>query len=178
MGILNKCKVYTVGGMQYTDGRDWRNKVKAELCPRGITVFDPYHKPFLNEIKEDEEARAALKEWMDNEEYDRVTDRMKAVRNDDLRICDLSDFIIMYIDPRLASWGSAEEFFTVNRMKKPIFLAIEGGKTKCPLWIMGTIPHKYIYSTVEEIIECVKRIDDGTQVMDNYRWRLLKLQYR
>lgn len=178
MGTLNKCRVYTVGSMEYADGQDWRNSVKECLVPRGITVFDPYHKPFVNEIKEDEAARRSLRDWMDAGEFDLVSDRMKNVRSDDLRLCDISDFIIMQIDPKIPSWGSAEELYWTNRMKKPIFLAIEGGKTKCPLWIMGTIPHKYIYDSIESVLACIKRIDDGVIPIDNYRWRILQEKYR
>jgi hypothetical protein len=32
--------------------------------------------------------------------------------------------------------------------KKPLFLSIEGGKKKTPLWLMGVVPHKYIYDSI------------------------------
>jgi hypothetical protein len=176
--FLKKTRVYLIGHMEYTDGRGWRNDVKDELTPRGITVFDPYEKPFLNEIKEDEDARNDLKSWMRFGEYDKVTERMHEVRSDDLRLCDISDFFIAKIQPSIASWGSAEELTTANRMKKPIFLVVEGGKEKCPLWLMGMLKHKYIYNSVEEALDIIKKIDDGIIVPDSTRWRLLKPSFR
>ncbi len=178
MGILNRTRLYTIGAMEYEDGQGWRNLVKTALQPLGITIFDPYHKPFCNEICEDEEARKSLKDWMDSGEYEKVSERMKAVRRDDLRLVDLSDFFIVYINPKIPSWGSAEEIYWANRLKKPIFLFVEGGKSKTPLWIMGTIPHKYIYGSLEEILETIKKINDGERVIDSDRWRLLKEEYR
>lgn len=178
MNTLKGTRLYTIGSMEYEDGQGWRNTVKDNLSPLGITVFDPYHKPYVDEIKEDEEARVSLKNWMDNSEYEKVTERMKAVRRDDLRLVDLSDFFIVYINPKVPSWGSAEEVYWANRLKKPIFLFVEGGKNKTPLWIMGTIPHKYIYNSLDEILETIKKIDSGERIIDSDRWRLLKEEYR
>ena len=176
--ILNKTKVYLIGAMEYENGEGWRNKVKETLNPLGITTFDPYHKPFVDFISEDEEARRMLKTWMVDSEFDKVAERMKDVRRDDLRLVDLSDFFIVYINPKIPSWGSAEEIYWANRLKKPIFLFVEGGKTKTPLWIMGTIPHKYIYNSLEEILDTLKKIDGGEKAIDSDRWRLLKEEYR
>jgi len=178
MNILKDVRLYTIGAMEYEDGQGWRNTVKTVLKPLGITIFDPYHKPFCNEIKEDEEARQSLKDWMDTGQYDKVAERMKAVRRDDLRLVDLSDFFIAYINPKIPSWGSAEEIYWGNRLKKPIFLFVEGGKSKAPLWIMGTIPHKYIYDNLQEILDLIVKIDNGQRTIDSDRWRLLKPEFR
>jgi|SRR5579862_2751499 len=176
--LLRGTRLYTIGAMEYQDGQGWRNDVKSTLEPLGITVFDPYHKPFVNEIKEDEEARISLKEGMETGNYDSVAQRMKAVRSDDLRLVDLSDFFIVYINPKIPSWGSAEEIYWANRLKKPIFLFVEGGKSKTPLWIMGTLPHKYIYNNLTEVLETIKKVDSGKKVIDSDRWRLLKPEFR
>ena len=178
MNVLKGTRLNTIGAMEYEDGQGWRNTVKSVLEPMSITVFDPYHKPFVNEIKEDKEARISLKEVMETGKYDSVAERMKAVRRDDLRLVDLSDFFIVYINPKIPSWGSAEEIYWANRLKKPIFLFVEGGKSKTPLWIMGTIPHKYIYSSLDEILATIKKIDSGEITIDSDRWRLLKEEYR
>jgi hypothetical protein len=178
MGLLAKTKVYLVGHMQYVNGRGWREDVTKSLVEMGVTVFDPYHKPFIDDTKEDETMRTVLHEQMVNGEFDKVANRMKKVRNFDLRLCDLSDFIIAHIRPDVASWGSAEELVTNCRAKKPVFISIEGGKTCTPLWIMGMFPHKYIYNNVDEIVEMLKKIDSGDKVIDNERWKLLLPEYR
>lgn len=179
MNILNKTKCYLVGHMEHTpDGRSWREYVAAALNDIGVTTFDPYHKPFINARKEDEEARKHLKENMLDGKFDLVAEHMKQVRAEDLRICDLSDFIFAVINPKVASWGSAEEIFWSNRMKKPIFIVIEGGKKQAPLWLMGTIPHKYFYNDIEEALTMIKNIDCGHQTIDSDRWKLLREELR
>lgn len=176
--VLNKTKVYLVGHMQYVQGREWREEMTPSLRSMGITVFDPYHKPFIDDATEDEAVRANLKVSMESGKYDEVAERMKTVRNFDLRLCDLSDFIIAHINPAVASWGSAEEIVTSVRAKKPVFLSIEGGKTKTPLWIMGMLPHKYIYNNLDEVLDTLKRIDSGEKIIDSDRWKLLLPEYR
>ena len=164
--------------MQYASGRSWREKVTTELNALGITVFDPYKKPFIDDSAEDEARRKSLLESMANEDYDTVTKHMKHVRNSDLRLCDLSDFLIAHIIPSVASWGSAEELVTACRMKKPVFISIEGGKKLTPLWMLAMFPHKYIYNNVDEVLDMVKKIDSGEKPIDSDRWRLLKPEHR
>ena len=176
--ILNKTKVYLVGHMQYVNGRGWRETVTSQLKKMGVTVFDPYSKPFIDEVNEDESVREQLKIWMDNGDYDLVAQRMKPIRNFDLRLCDLSDFIIAHINPSVASWGSAEEITTSVRAKKPVFISVEGGKSKTPLWIMGMVPHKYIYNNVQEVVEMLQTINSGEKMINSDRWKLLKEEYR
>jgi hypothetical protein len=176
--LLWKTRCYLIGHMQYADGRGWRNIVKEQLKDSGIVFFDPYIKPFIHDVPEDEAARLDLARWMETEQYDLVQQRMWHVRGYDLRLCDICDFFIAYIDPKVPSWGSAEELVTINRQKKPVFLAIEGGKQKSPLWEMGKFPHKYMYDNVEEIIDTIKYMDWGIVKMNSDRWKLLKKEYR
>ena len=164
--------------MQYSNGRNWREKITAELNSLGITAFDPYKKPFMDDTIEDESRRKTLLEEMQKGNYDFVTEHMKVVRNSDLRLCDLSDFLIAHIVPNVASWGSAEELTTVCRMKKSVFISIEGGKKLCPLWLLAMFPHKYIYNNVDEIMDVIKKIDSEEKTIDSDRWRLLKPEHR
>lgn len=176
--VLYRTRCYLIGHMQYSDGRGWRDDVKHRLDNRGITFFDPYHKPFIHEIPEDEHAREEMHRWMETGQWDLVQQRMWHVRSHDLRLCDVCDFFIAHIIPEKASWGSAEEITTVIRQKKPLFLSIEGGKKKTPLWLMGIMPHKYIYNNIDEVMTMLENIDDGTVRINSDRWKLLKPELR
>lgn len=178
MNILFKTKTYLVGHMQYADGQEWRNHVKSELKSLNINVFDPYDKPFVKDVDESNGVRAKLKDRMASGDYDYVQEKMKEIRIFDLNLVDRSDFIIAHIIPNVASWGSAEELVTAVRMKKPTFISIHGGKNLCPQWIMGMLPHKYIYNDIHEILEVIKKIDNGEIEINNDRWRLLKPEFR
>jgi hypothetical protein len=178
MTILDKTKTYLVGQMQYADGKGWRKKVKSELEPLGIHCFDPYDKPFVKDVDEGDSIRHTLKTKMEEGDLEYVSTYMRNIRIFDLNLVDRSDFIIANIIPNVASWGSAEELVTAVRMKKPIFICIEGGVKKCPLWILGMLPPKYIYNTIDEIIDMIKMINSGEKPIDAGRWRLLKHEYR
>lgn len=176
--ILDKTRTYLVGHMQYSNGRNWREYVEKELETLNITVFNPYKKPFVKDVSEDETARTRMADDMVNGYYSDVAERMSTVRSYDLNLVDRSDFIVAHLLPDVASWGSAEELVTAVRMKKPIFISMEGGKDKTPLWMMGMIPHNYIYNTIEEVLKIIKQIDSGEKTIDSDRWRLLRKDLR
>ena len=178
MNILEKTRTYLVGHMQYASGRDWREYVEGELEPLGIRIFNPYKIPFVKDVKEDEDTRLSLDHCQKHGYFNDVAERMSLVRSYDLNLVDRSDFIIAHILPEVASWGSAEELVTAVRMKKPIFISMEGGKHKTPLWIMGMLPHHYIYDSVEEVVDMIKQIDSGSKKIDSDRWRLLRKELR
>lgn len=164
--------------MQYLSGRDWRAEVTEKLSNLSVTCFNPYEKPFMKDVEEDEASRREMEEWLASGQYDRVVGKMKTVRSYDLNLVDRSDFIIAHLVPDVASWGSAEEIVTAVREKKPIFISMEGGKSKTPLWMLGMLPHKYIYNSLDEIVEMLYDIDNGTKSIDSDRWRLLRKEYR
>lgn len=179
MNLLAYTRCYTIGPMENDQaGDEWRMQVKRRLSLLNVIVFSPYHKPFVNEIKEDKEARILLREWMDNGQYDKVHERMKAVRADDLRLCDISDFFIAKIHPKIASYGSMEEIVTANRAKKPLFIVVDGGRHVIPLWLLGMLPPHYFYDTLEDALVMIEKIDSGKREIDSSRWRLLKEEYR
>ena len=176
--ILERTKTYLVGHMQYASGRDWREYAEEELSPLSITIFNPYKKPFVKDVDEDERTREKVQRDMERGFYSDVAERMKRIRSYDLNLVDRSDFIIAHIIPEVASWGSSEEITTAVRMKKPIFLSIEGGKHKTPYWFMGKLPHNYIYDSIEEVVDMIKAINSGTKEIDSDRWRLLREELR
>lgn len=178
MNLLQKTKVYLVGHMQYLNGRNWRKEVSEELKKLNILCFDPYDKPFVKDVDESENSRIEMNLLLKHKKYDILSEKLKTIRSYDLNLVDRSDFIIAHLVPEVASWGSAEEIVTAVRMKKPIFISIEGGKTKTPLWMFGMIPHKYIYNSIEEVINMINSIDSGDKPIDSDRWRLLKKEYR
>lgn len=176
--LLKGTTTYLVGHMQYGDGTAWRDYVKEEFEDMGIRCFDPYHKPFLDDVDESTLARAKLLKSIEEGEFESVTKRMKKVRGYDLNLVDRCDFITAYLDITIPTCGTWEEIFWANRLKKPVFLVVAGGKKKTPLWLFGTMPHKYIYDNFHQVVGIIKSIDNGTKKLDSNRWRLLRPEYR
>lgn len=164
--------------MEYADGSKWREDMTAFLRKMNITVFDPYKKPFINAPKEDAETVRRLHQLMESGDYDEVSAHFKQVRAFDLSMVDRSDFIICYINPKIPTVGTIEELVTGIRMKRATFVVVEGGKTKTPLWIMGMVPHKYIYNSFDEVKEMLTNIDTGVKSIDSDRWRLFEENLR
>lgn len=179
MNVLRGTRCYLVGHMQYSDGQQWRDLIEEEVGKKmGVVCFNPYKKPFVNQRPEDNSTRQWLEKEMQNGNLQVVHEHMKQVRADDLRLCDISDFFVCHIFPRVASWGSAEEIVTANRMKKPIFVAVDGGVKNTPLWLLGKLKPHYFYNNIEEIISTLQAINSGKKQIDSDRWRLLREEFR
>ena len=75
---------------------------------------------------------------------------MKEIRNVDLRMVDISDFIIANIDLDVHACGTYEEIVTANRQKKPIIVRMKQGKSHAPDWLLGMLgsSHNMIFETL------------------------------
>jgi nucleoside 2-deoxyribosyltransferase len=177
--ILNRTKCYLVGNIENSNSPEsWRDKVKTELKETGIIFFDPLKKPFMDSINEDKEHVAMLQRLRTNGEFEELTRVMKKIRVEDLSLVDRSDFIIAVVSAKTASWGSAEEVFWANRMKKPIYLVVTEGKRGCPFWIFGTLKHDQIFETIDDVITELKKIDSAEKQIDLTQWKVFREEYR
>jgi hypothetical protein len=176
--VLKGTKCVVIGHMQYGDGAKVREDIANKLSSLNITVWDHYKKPFMCELDESPEIHKQLNKWVETGEYDRVTD-YSPIRIYDLALIDKSDFIIFVFDPDVMTCGSWEEFFTGNKIKRPIFFVNIKGKNKTPLWVFWTLKnHHYIYGSIENCIETIYKIDSGEIPLDSDRWRLFKPECR
>ena len=178
MGLLQGTSCTVIGAMQHSaDGRSVRKNMTDQLGKRGIIVYDHYKKPFVEAVEEHEDRREYMNSLLEKEDYDAITG-LKNIRTFDLKLIDISDFIVFVFDPKVLTCGSWEEVFWANRLKKPIFFINVAGKKTTPFWVFWTIPHKYIYSSVEDFYKVIDDLDSGKHPMDNERWKLLKMEFR
>jgi hypothetical protein len=176
--VLERTKVYLVGPMEYSQGRSWREDIEKDLAALNILPINPYCKPFLNDLKEDEETHKNLYQKMQDRDFDSVHEHMKSVRYFDLHCVDHSTFIIAYINPDVPTYGSTDELQQAARMQRPIFLVVEGGITETPLWLMGMIKPQYIYDSFEDVMSVIKKIDSGEIALNPEKWKLFNKEYR
>lgn len=179
MGILYKTKCYLIGAIENdAQGLEWRQKIEDELKDTGIVFLNPYNKPFLFAINETEEFKQKLRDLRQYGRYDELAAIVKQIRREDLSLVDRSDFVIFYYDITKPTCGSWEESFLAVKIKRPVFIIIKQGKKQCPIWLFGCLPHKYIYSSEDEVIDVLKKIDGGNKTLDSDRWRLLNFDVR
>jgi nucleoside 2-deoxyribosyltransferase len=177
--VLNRTKCYLAGNIENSNApHSWRDLVKTELAATGIIFFDPLKKPFMDSVNEDREHMVRLGKMREEGCFDDLSKIMRKIRVEDLSLVDRSDFIIAVISAKTASWGTAEEVYWANRMKKPIYLIIAEGKRSCPFWIFGTLPADQIYDNVGDVIADIMKIDSGEKKLDLSRWKLFREEFR
>jgi nucleoside 2-deoxyribosyltransferase len=171
---LKNQRVYLAGAIDRADdkGFGWRENISSFLQSLGIIVFNPLTKP--TEIGlEDNQTHAIKSQLKKQNRYDELTSMMKVIRSVDLRLVDISDFLIVNLDLDIHPCGTYEEIFWANRQKKPIIIHMVQGKKHAPDWLFGTIPHQMIYSNWEDIFAYLKHINSDENIENKNRWYFL-----
>lgn len=168
---LNNQRVYLAGAMDRVAdrGNGWRDSITPFLESLGVIVFNPIKKPIA--IGQEDEATHKLKIQLKLEhKYDELSKLMKVIRSVDLRLVDISDFMIVNLDLDVHPCGTYEEIFWANRQKKPIIVHMVQGKQQAPDWLFGTIPHEMIFSSWNTIKDYINSIHTNKQIETYNRW--------
>jgi hypothetical protein len=135
-GNLEGSRLYLSGPMDFVASRveekrnGWRNRISQFLKPMGVVVFDPWNKPEVIGIpeygKEDEFTSKARDSWTYSMSPEGRRTRAKLCDNFfptlhiDLRMTDLSDFIIAYCPTNVYSVGTVHEIVMAALQHKPV----------------------------------------------------------
>lgn len=172
-GLLTDSHVYLVGALEYAkDGYSWRHSITGALSEMGIKVFDPNRDHFANLPTETEEDREALKAERNSGNLAAVKERMRAIIQRDLRMVDLSSFIIANIEPETPTFGSMHEIVVATQQNKAILIRTDD-KTKFPLWLAGMVNVNLIFTTWFELIQYVRSIHSGAAYADPKYWKII-----
>jgi len=102
---------------------------------------------------------------------------MKIVRSVDLRMVDMSDFLIVNLDMDIHTCGSYEEIFWANRLKNPILIHCEQGKARgCPDWLFPVLPHQHIFDKWTDICKYLWEVHTGLDTETYNRWMFFNYQ--
>jgi len=91
-------------------------------------------------------------------DYEFVRNQMKQIRPVDLRMVDITDFLVVNIDLEVHACGTYEELYWANRMKKPCIVRIAQGVEHTPDWLFGTLPFEMIFSTWDQVKTYLRHI--------------------
>lgn len=158
-------RVYLAGAIDRVAdrGSQWRECITPKLKQFGLTVLNPLKKPLRN--SEETIEKVGERHKLKAEGFlDEVAAIMKRIRNIDLRLIDVSDFIIVYINMEHNLFGTVEEIVTANRSKKPILVVIEQGVENAPDWLLGMIGTETIFNKFEELFEYLKCVNEEDDV--------------
>lgn len=161
MGRLKGCRGYLCGAMSYVDdfGAGWRERLKADLEDLGVLWLDPVNKP-IDVGFEDRANLLACKRAKRAGDYGTVSSRAGIIRRVDLRMVDISDFVVVNIDIGVHTCGTYEELFRAASQEKPVIVHIDQGKANCPDWLLGSIPQHTIFTTWTEVRRYLRRVDN------------------
>ena len=146
MNRLKNTRAYLGGAMDRTidNGETWRKQIRHHLNNLDIVWLDPTRKPISIGI-EDEESRRQRRVNKETGEYDLVADEMIPIHDVDIRMVNISDFLIVNIDISVHACGTYFEFKQANDQNKPVLVHVEQSKADCPDWLFSEIPHEHIF---------------------------------
>lgn len=171
--MLRGLRCYLAGPIDHAedDGVGWRLEMGKWLKKKGVIVFDPCDKPVTytkyKEIEEEKEKMMALKS---NGRYFELTKRMKEIVHVDLRMVDISDMVIIYLDPNTQMFGTIHELLNSLHQRKPTLVVIEGGRSEASNWLFGIMDFNFMFDSFEDLYEFLTLIDTAAIEADLSRW--------
>jgi len=176
--VMNNLKgqtCYLAGAIDYdpTDGIDWRVEATKWLSELGVKVFDPCDKPISSaEFREVGAEKDKMFQLKKAGRFNELHEKMKRIVKYDLRMLDLSSFVIVRYSPHIQSFGTIDECAIALRQKKPVLVWVdsENGKQDASNWLFGICRPEYIFSSMEEIKEYLTLIHTGSIEVDMTRW--------
>ncbi len=136
--FLEGTRAYLSGPMDFVADREteknsgWRVRMKAFLHSVGVTVFDPWEKPKVRGLHEygleDVKTIGHRNSWSFDatEESSRhraeLAEYFWETMHIDLRMVDLSDFVIAYCPTNTYSVGTVHEIVVARQQHKPVLL--------------------------------------------------------
>jgi len=171
--VLKGLRCYLAGPIDAAqdDGVGWRNEVTKWLKKMKVSVLDPCNKPIsyaaFKEIDDEKQKMMSLKA---SGRYFELSQRMGEIAHVDLRMTDISDFLIVYVNPNITMFGTIHELINSLNQKKPTLVVVEGGKKNAPNWLFGIMDFNFIFEDFEELHDFLKLIDTESIQANLSRW--------
>lgn len=178
--VLDESLCYLAGAIDSASdcGAGWRRQFIQKCRDKNIKIkfLDPTNKVTGLNTESHEEKQLIHRLKYENK-WDDLRIFMRQIVREDHRSIDLSDFIVLYIDPEVHTCGSYFELQSALTEKKPYFIITKGGKEKTPAWLFGICDHNYFYNTIDEVIEELCSLNSGEKPLSE-RWVLFRQQLK
>jgi hypothetical protein len=150
-------------------GETWRRLIRHHLGDLGILWLDPTHKPIDIGV-EDDESRHQRRVNKAAGAFDLVEEEMRPIHDVDLRMVNVSDFLIVNLDIEVHACGTYFEFKQANDQNKPILVHMEQGKNQVPDWLLAEIPHEHVFDDWVDLRKYVRHVAHDPVVDCMGRW--------
>lgn len=134
--FLQGARVYLAGPMDFVASREierqhgWRTRIREFLEELGVTVFDPWQKPEIRGLfeygKEDLNTIKKREQWTFEPTREGSATRAELAEyfwetmHIDLRMVDISDFVIAFCPTNIYSVGTVHEIVVARSQHKPV----------------------------------------------------------
>jgi len=172
-GKLNQTRCYLAGPIDYAkdDGVAWRRNFTKFLKRVGAIPLDPTDKPVsqckYNEIGDE---KIMIEKLVELNRWDELREMAKEIVLVDLRMVEVSDFLVAYVNTDIPMCGTWDEIFESLRQRKPTYVVVEGGKKKMPMWLRGKLNHNFCFESFEELEAYLTGLHTGIIEPDYTRW--------
>jgi hypothetical protein len=149
-GGIDRCK---------DDGVGWRKELrnKCEKAYLPLIFLDPTDKPkgMGSEIG-DEKLR--IQKLMKEGKWEQAQSEVKIFRRYDLRMVDICNLYIIYIDIKVHYCGSYDEYNVAERQNKPLFAIMADGQSKfdVPAWLIASLNEDEVFENIDECVDHLK----------------------
>ena len=152
-------------------GTEWRDHISKKIKRMGVGVFNPCDKP-SDYAKEDNITREEIQNLKLSGGYDEISNIMKPICAVDLRMVDITHFIVMNLGLDVHLCGSYHEAFLALSQRKPVLVRCKQGKSNAPNWLFGVVPHQLIFSNWEELLGYLGEVNCCESDVEHLnRWR-------
>ena len=111
-----------------------------------------------------------MMELKESGRYFELAQQMRDIVHVDLRMVDVSDGVIVYLDPETPMCGTYHELINALQQRKPTLVVVEGGKKKAPNWLFGIMNFNFMFDSFDDLKTFLKQIDEGIITADLSRW--------
>lgn len=170
--FLRGARVYLSGPMDFVASRSyekrygWRVRIKQFLERYGVTVFDPWNKPEVRGMMEYGREDATTIQKRDSWTFKKgqaaslarakLSEYFWETMHIDLRMVDISDFLIAYAPTNIYSVGTVHEIVTARAQRKPVLF----------------ISPPFEYPALKQLEEAVKDIPKAEKLLRELRQEL------
>ena len=170
---LKGLRVYLAGPIDHADddGIGWRDMMKPFLTEKGMLPLDPCDKPInyasYGEVGEEKNKMMELKKMG---RFFELSEQMKSICHVDLRMTDVADCVIVYINPEVPMCGTIHELINSLQQRKPTLVVVEGGKKNAPNWLFGIMDFNFMFDSFDELKDFMCLVDEAAFTPDLTRW--------
>lgn len=165
------------------NGVAWRRRFISLVREVGLDIdlIDPTNKPG-QKVGEDHGHQVMLQQ---EGRFDELQEYVKRYRHLDLRYTDISDFLIVVVDPSVPQWGTSNETYVAEAQHKPTFFVCEKGLYGLPRWLFAVVDvidqkdpvaamrQANVYTCVEDVVEELQKLDRGEKPLSD-EWVLVR----